>query len=778
MAAGAGAGTTGAGTVDVTAADADTAGVGAGRRAREVLARAEGLRIAARTVVADHEAARVAVLEALGPIRRELVQRDLDAMPVARLADATEGRLRVSALERAGYTTVGQVYGASAYTLQQLPGVGRTTVAQAQAAAAQLAAAVEENVAVPLEADHRDDLRRTALVLALHRLVEAGPEAARARRTAEGMEGELSPLVAAARPARGRLRMLVAGRAKRAAALAALARIDEVTRAAEADDTALLFAQASVDLLRSPGSAPEAWIDFELRAAEFHGLLGEFGGSAPDAEAAHGFLPTELVERVRAQPLDDTHRRVSLRGYQAFGARFALAQRRVVLGDEMGLGKTVQAIAAIAHLKAAGQTHFLVVCPASVLVNWVREIESRSTLRAYRVHGPDRRPALEEWLDAGDVAVTTYDGLRTLDVADDAPATPLGMLIADEAHYVKNPEAQRSRALADWIGHAGHVLLLTGTPMENRVEEFRNLVGYVCPELLPQVRRSLTAAGPRAFRKAVAPAYLRRNQCDVLTELPELVRVDTWDELSPSDLVAYGEAVAAGNFMAMRRAAYADPAHSAKLRRLREVVREAAENGLKVVVFSYFRSVLDVVGAELGASGGGGGAGAGAGAVVGVITGSTAAGERQRLADEFTAARGHAVLLAQIQAGGVGLNLQAASVVVLCEPQVKPTTEEQAIGRAHRMGQVRRVQVHRLLAADSVDQRLLEILAGKRREFDAYARHSDTAESAPEAVDVSEQSLARRIVEAEQRRLASPAGAAGAALEGVTLAKASPEAAG
>ncbi|NED01851.1 ATP-dependent helicase, partial [Streptomyces sp. SID6648] len=81
--------------------------------------------------------------------------------------------------------------------------------------------------------------------------------------------------------------------------------------------------------------------------------------------AAQGFLPDDLAERVRDQHLDDTHRRVSLRGYQAFGARFALARRRVILGDEMGLGKTVQAIAALAHLAAGGRTHFLVVCPAS-----------------------------------------------------------------------------------------------------------------------------------------------------------------------------------------------------------------------------------------------------------------------------------------------------------------------------------------------------------------------------------------------------------------------------
>jgi len=551
--------------------------------------------------------------------------------------------------------------------------------------------------------------------------------------------------------------MLLAGRPRRAAAREALARLGELLRTAEAEGTALQFAQVSVDLLRSPGSGrdpvAEAWLDFELRAAEFHGVLGEFGGPAPDEAAAQGFLPTELADRVRAQPLDDTHRRVSLRGYQAFGARFALAQRRVVLGDEMGLGKTVQAIAALAHLKAEGQTHFLVVCPASVLVNWLREIESRSTLRAYRVHGQDRRLALKEWLAEGDVAVTTYECLRGFDAVRDGPPAPLGMLVADEAHYVKNPQARRSKALAAWIERADRVLLLTGTPMENRVEEFRNLVGYVSPELLPQIRRSLAAAGPQAFRKAVGPAYLRRNQADVLSELPELVRVDEWEELSRTDLAAYRQAVAAGNFMAMRRAAYADPARSAKLQRLREVVREAADNGLKVVVFSYFRGVLETVGTALATAGG---------PVTGTLTGSTPAPERQQLVDEFTAARGHTVLLAQIQAGGIGLNLQAASVVVLCEPQIKPTMEEQAIARAHRMGQIRRVQVHRLLGADSVDQRILEILAGKSRAFDAYARISDTAESAPEAVDISEQSLARQIVEAEQQRLAGGASGSGA----------------
>ena len=225
-----------------------------------------------------------------------------------------------------------------------------------------------------------------------------------------------------------------------------------------------------------------------------------------------------------------------------------------------------------------------------------------------------------------------------------------------------------------------------------------------------------------------------------------LVPADEWAELSPADRAAYRAAVAEGNFMAMRRAAYADPESSAKLRRLGELVAEAAANGLKVVVFSYFRDVLGAVHKTLGEK------------VFGPISGSVPAHRRQQLVDDFTRAPGHAVLLSQIEAGGVGLNLQAASVVILCEPQVKPTVERQAVARVHRMGQIRTVQVHRLLAPDSVDDRLLHILRNKQRLFDAFARRSDMAEATPDAVDVSDAALARRIVEEEQQRLATATG--------------------
>ncbi|MFI7504363.1 DEAD/DEAH box helicase [Streptomyces sp. NPDC049687] len=712
-----------------------------GRRARELYEAGTRLYDVARTLRADHARALEAVRATHAPLRDALVAEELRSLPLARLKDVTEGRLRLTAVEAAGFGSVGAVHEAGRHALRQIPGVGAHTADQALAAARQLARAVEETVSVRIDVDAPEP-RTTALVTALYRLVEAGPDLPRAVAAAERYETRLAELLPALHPATGRLRLALAGKHRREAARAAGRELRELTAEAAATDVALRLAQATADLLREPASEIEPWVDFEVRSAEYYSRLAEICAQPTDLAAAEGFVPSEVAERVRAQPLDDTHRRVSLRGYQAFGARFALAQRRVVIGDEMGLGKTVQAIAVLAHLAAEGHAHFLVVCPAGVLINWTREIRARSTLRAVPVHGPERREAYAEWRERGGVAVTTFDVLHTLPGPEDAPP---GLLVVDEAHYVKNPATRRARSVAAWSGACDRVLFLTGTPMENRVQEFRTLVHQLRPELLPEMHDSDAAAGPHTFRRAVAPAYLRRNQKDVLTELPALIQVDEWEEFSAADRAAYRTAVTQGNFMAMRRAAYADPEKSAKLQRLRELVAEAAANGLKVVVFSYFRSVLETVHQVLGAG------------VSGLVAGSVPAARRQRLVDDFTAADGHAVLLCQIEAGGVGLNLQAASVVVLCEPQIKPTLEHQAVARAHRMGQVRAVQVHRLLVTDSVDDRLLRLLVNKNRLFDAYARRSATAESTPDAVDVSDDGLARRIVEEEQRRLAGEA---------------------
>ena len=274
----------------------------------------------------------------------------------------------------------------------------------------------------------------------------------------------------------------------------------------------------------------------------------------------------------------------------------------------------------------------------------------------------------------------------------------------------------------------------------------RTWVGYLQPEVAGQLDPNADLSGARAFRRIVAPAYLRRNQEDVLTELPEMVQVEEWEQFGPVDGAAYRDAVLAGNFMAMRRAAFAvsDAAESAKLVRLRELVTEAVDGGRRVIVFSYFLSVLEQVMDLLGDL------------AVGPLTGSVPVPERQTMVDALSEPGGPSVLVSQITAGGVGLNVQAASVVIFCEPQVKPTIEAQAVARAHRMGQTRTVQVHRLLVEQSVDQRMMEILGSKSALFEEFARQSEITDASPSAVDVaapSETSLSRTILAEEQERL-------------------------
>jgi superfamily II DNA or RNA helicase len=718
---------------------ARTPAPGRGRRStRAMLARAAEAQISSADLVAIVRAARAEVVEAYEVAREPQVWAALEKMSIETIKDTLDGRARLDELPAHGLFTVADVLRAGPERLVEVPGIGEGTARRAVAAAEQLRRAARDSLQFRIEFDPSDaDMTRLLQALAVWGAVRHAAETheTEAWRLSEDLATDLP---AAQSAAAGRLRRLFMGRRERETADAAARRLK--TRLGEAESSGLLAAAHDVRAVRTP-SPEEVWRDFEQRSAAYYGLLGQAVNLGGDVAAAEGFLPAEIVERVNAQRLDTSRLSdgLRLRGYQSFGARFALVQRKVVLGDEMGLGKTVQAIATMGHLAANGATHFLVVCPASVLINWTREVAQHSELPVVALHGNDRSRAIARWREQGGVAVTTFGSLGPLSRNPPRPA----LLVVDEAHYVKNPDAKRSTAVNKIAAASERVLFLTGTPMENRIDEFRALVGHLRPEIASAMGPEHSAIGVKAFRSAAAPVYLRRNQQDVLTELPELVQVDEWEEFGAEDGAAYLAAVEDGNFMAMRRAAFAvrRPRDSAKLSRLLEIAGEALANGRKVVVFSYFRDVLDVVTKAVGRS------------AHGPLTGSTSTAERQRIVDSFTDSPEPVVLVCQIEAGGVGLNIQAASVVILCEPQVKPSIEAQAIARAHRMGQVRSVQVHRLLIAESVDQRMLELLGSKAQLFDAYVRHSAIAEAAPGAVDISEVQLARTIVAQEQQRL-------------------------
>lgn len=659
---------------------------------------------------------RTAVTTAGNAVRHSEARKLVAEMPVEKLKDATSGQLRISALTTAGFKNVQQVLD-YADRIVALPGVGETTGNRMIGAARTIwQTTIDE---MPVRIDVRSRSTETTKLLTALRAWDA------------------------ARMIRNATSDLEAAQSLRALTTSLGAEVSHVVVVPEGRSvsdlraaTAAVTRRASLLNTSGASTAGDPWDDFMARPADYYAMLSELGFLYDDEEKSKGDLPAEILEAIRDLKLETTHLKASLRGYQSFGARFAIVQRKVIIGDEMGLGKTVESLAVLTHLRAKGAHHFLVVCPAAVVTNWMREVQTKSDLRAHRLHAAGRDSALTSWVRNGGVAVTTYDSLGWLEGQIPDRAKP-ACLVFDEAHYIKNPDAQRTRRSLALIRDCERTILLTGTPLENRIEEFRNLVGYLRPDLTVNA----SEFAPRQFRKQVAPAYLRRNQEDVLTELPELVEVDEWMPLSGADEQHYRAAVMEGNFMAMRQAALRAGANSQKMQRLMDIVEEAEDNERRVLVFSHFRGVLDDIAAAL------------PGKVFGPLTGSVPAAKRQQMVDEFTQAGHGAVLVAQIVAGGVGLNIQAASVVVICEPQLKPTTEWQAIARSRRMGQLESVQVHRLLSEDGADQRITEILARKSELFAEFARVSETADSAPEAYDISDAEVAREIVAAERERL-------------------------
>ena len=682
----------------------------------------------------------------------EASDRRLRERSIESLREEGVARVRWSSLEDAGWRSVADVSGAQPAALAAAPGVGETSASKVVEAAT--AVATRERGCAPDAPDpaaaEAEELLRAALVAAEERRLVL-PQLDR-------LASEAAPLFGRVRVAarQSRFHRWLFRPSARAETVAALEACSTDAGALSASTQGLHEAEAAVleraRQLRAVGDlATEArarWPEVEAELEEAWNQLGL--SPAARAPSARGGVPAEIAERVEAHPLDTEGLDVTLRRYQAFGARYLLAQERALLGDEMGLGKTIQALAAMTHrwnqaLKgetpgepASTRPAFLVVSPAGLIWNWAREIEARAPFPGRVIHGEDAQDELTLWVDGGGAAVTSYSTLRNLDLAPHlATLGPrFEFLVADEAHFVKNPEAQRTQAVATLAERARFAALLTGTPMENRPEELLEVVRLV----QPAAAERLGAAGSQleVFHEAAASVYLRRNQPDVLTELPERLERLEWVDLGPAEAARYRDAVASRNFAELRRATTLATAgaSTAKLDRLDELLTTHAEEGRKVVVFSYFLEVLKTLADRLD--------------VVGTISGAVAPDERMEIVDRFAAAEGHAVMLLQIVAGGTGLNLQAASVVVLVEPQLKPTVEDQAIARAHRMGQTERVLVHRLVARDSVDEHLLTLLAGKRELFEAYAKRSALKDASEEATEAS---LSARILEIERERL-------------------------
>ena len=476
------------------------------------------------------------------------------------------------------------------------------------------------------------------------------------------------------------------------------------------------------DFKNSKINSDSAWSDFAVNSITYYNVIEEvYPGVLGTDDSIYG-LPEELAREIQDECFFPDGLLCTLRKYQEWGVKYILHQEKVLLGDEMGLGKTIQAIATMVSLKNTGATHFLVVCPASVVTNWCREVTKHSKLRVTKIHGNGKTRAFKSWLKTGGVAVTNFESTSYINLAEDYK---FSLLVVDEAHYIKNADAIRSINTREIATHAERLLFMTGTALENKVDEMISLIDALRPSIARQIENLAFMASAPQFREKIAPVYYRRKREDVLTELPDKIESKEWCILNPEEEEIYEEAVLAKRYQDARRVSWNvdDLRKSCKAQRLKEIVEEAEAEGRKVLVFSFFLDTIAKIHEFL------------RGKCLNPINGSVNVNRRQEIIDEFDKAPAGTVLLAQINSGGTGLNIQSASVVVICEPQFKPSVENQAISRAYRMGQSRNVLVYRLLCEDTVDEKLIEVLEEKQKIFDTFADKSVAAQKSAEIDD-------------------------------------------
>ncbi len=420
-----------------------------------------------------------------------------------------------------------------------------------------------------------------------------------------------------------------------------------------------------------------------------------------------------------------------------------------LLADDMGLGKTVQAIAVMVLKAAAGP--ILVAAPTSVCGNWAAEIGRFAPgLRPIRfAETGDREEAIDA-LGPGDVLIVSY-GLLARE-QERLAAVRWAMAIVDEAQQIKNADTQRAEASRRL--EAGFRLALTGTPVENDLDELWSLFAFVNPGLLggrekfarrfvTPIARDNDTRAKAALKALIRPFLLRRTKAQVLAELPPRTEQTLLIEQEPEERAFYEalrrralerlEDVGAertrihihilAEITRLRQAcchpSLAAPdcgVGSAKLAAFLDLVETLREGRHRALVFSQFVGHLTKVRAALDAKG----------VVYQYLDGATPAAEREKRVAAFQAGAGELFLIS-LKAGGFGLNLTAADYVVHLDPWWNPAVETQASDRAHRIGQQRPVTIYRLIVKDSIEERIVALHRQKRDLADALLEGADVS---------------------------------------------------
>ena len=504
------------------------------------------------------------------------------------------------------------------------------------------------------------------------------------------------------------------------------------------------------------------------RLAELNQLAQDWplAGDAELADVARRLGEFEQI--LPAQP--PVGLKAQLRDYQRLGLGWLQFLREAgfggILADDMGLGKTIQTLAHVLLEKESGRLDrpALVVAPTSLMFNWKAEARRFARdLKTLLLHGPQRK-GLFQWIEDADLVLTTYPILGR-DIAW-LKSERWHLLILDEAQAIKNARTRASRAVRQL--NSRHRLCLTGTPLENNLSELWSQFDFLMPGLLgsdaqfrAHFRQPIEKAGNAERRTQLAgrirPFFLRRSKAEVAPELPPKTEIVRRVPLAGAQLKLY-ETVRAEMQERVRRALHVDGPErgrivvldallklrqiccdprlldphasvtvngSAKLALLLDLVPEMVLEGRRILLFSQFVRMLEIIEREL----------ARRGIAYLKLTGQTR--DRQKVVEAFQSGQAP-VFLISLRAGGVGLNLTAADAVIHYDPWWNPAVEDQATDRAHRIGQDQKVFVYRLLTEDTIEDRIQQMQSSKRELIDGLLGGGG-------AVDLSAEDLAQLL---------------------------------
>ena len=455
--------------------------------------------------------------------------------------------------------------------------------------------------------------------------------------------------------------------------------------------------------------------------------LNEFDAVFFDQEIAkmtHDLTHPELFEIELPPELN-----ASLRPYQIKGIKFLSMLDHYnfggILADEMGLGKTLLTIAFL-MTKVSVEKPALIVCPASLVYNWLEEFKRFApSVQAIVVEG-SKNERFQKMSENAEVYITSYQSMR-LDIENYQSKT-ISYLILDEAQFVKNSQTKINQSLREL--RPRNIFALSGTPIENRLDELWSIMSIVMPGLFPS-KREFNKLSAKTVSQMVSPFILRREKSKVLAELPEKIEKNLYSELSEAQKVVYlaqlkqmqikVEGMTSATFVKnkleiltgltrLRQICdspklYIDDfsGESGKIEQLKELLLRLKANGSRPLIFSQFTTMLDLVELEL--------------KELNIssfkLNGSVRSKQRLDMVEAFNAGE-QDVFLISLKAGGTGLNLTGADTVILLDLWWNPAVEDQATARAHRFGQKNNVEVLRLITRGTIEEEIYRLQEQKR----------------------------------------------------------------